>query len=42
MPAVSIESVSFNTTNQEVNTLSISLNYSIPNINVKDLLNITI
>jgi phage baseplate assembly protein W len=42
MPAVSISSLTFNTTNPEMNTLSLVLTYSIPNINVKDLLNITI
>ncbi|MAG27535.1 hypothetical protein CMI47_18530 [Candidatus Pacearchaeota archaeon] len=42
MPAVNISSLTFNTTNPEMNTLSLVLTYSIPNINVKDLLNITI
>ena len=42
LPHVKINNVSFDQTNIDRNTLGISINYSIPNIGVKDLLEFTI
>ena len=42
LPHVKINNVSFDQTSIDTNTLGITINYSIPNIGVKDLLEFTI
>jgi hypothetical protein len=42
MPIVTINRIVFSSSNQDMNQLGISLEYSIPNIGVKDLLEFTI
>ena len=42
LPHVKINNISFDAANIDTNTLSITINYSIPNIGAKDLLKFTI
>jgi phage baseplate assembly protein W len=42
LPVISIKSISFNDTDPEFNTLSVKIRYSIPALNIKDLLEFTI
>ncbi len=42
MPAISLRTISFSTEEMDFNKLGISIRYSIPDINVEDLLQFTI
>jgi len=42
LPAVAIENITFDTSGQDLNKLYMEIAYSIPNINVKEILEITV
>ena len=42
LPAVRIDNITFDSSEQDFNKLFISIAYSIPNINIRDLLEFTI
>jgi|TARA_Y100000034_G_C6795295_1_gene356406 phage baseplate assembly protein W len=42
LPAIKISSISFNSTDIDSNRLGIAISYSIPDINIKDFIEITI